>query len=96
MDKETRKSLIQVANISSMGIALGLTIFGCFFIGLYLDRKLGTAYFFTFLFLLIGILAGFKNIYGLIKKSLSDEKPVDKVVDKEDERQRENAPAKKD
>ena len=92
MDKETRRSLIQVANISSMGIALGLTIFGCFFIGLYLDRKLGTTYFFTFLFLLIGILAGFKNIYGLIKKSLSDEKPVDKKTEPE----RENTPAKKD
>jgi ATP synthase protein I len=100
MDKETRKSLIQVANISSMGIALGVTIFGCFFIGLYLDRKLGTAYFFTFLFLLIGILAGFKNIYGLIKKSLGDEKsldkPVDKSRDKKDESERENASAEKD
>ncbi len=92
MDKETQKSLIQVANISSMGIALGVTIFGCFFIGLYLDRKLGTAHFFTFLFLLIGILAGFKNIYGLIKKSLGDEKPVDK----KDGTERENAAAKKD
>ena len=91
MDKETRKSLIQVANISSMGIALGLTIFGCFFIGLYLDRKLGTAYFFTFFFLLIGILAGFKNIYGLIKRSLTDEKPVDKA----DGPEREKTTAKK-
>jgi ATP synthase protein I len=96
MDKETRKSLIQVANISSMGIALGLTIFGCFFIGLYLDRKLGTAYFFSFLFLLIGILAGFKNIYGLIKKSLGDEKPLDKPMGEKDEPERENAAAKKD
>ena len=46
MDKETRKSLIQVANISSMGIALGVTIFGCFFIGRYLDSVLGTGYVF--------------------------------------------------
>jgi len=92
MDKETRKSLIQVANISSMGIALGVTIFGCFFIGLYLDRKLGTAHFFTFLFLLLGILAGFKNIYGLIKKSVGNEKPVDT----KEQRERENGAAKKD
>ena len=78
MDKETRKSLIQAANISSMGIALGVTIFGCFFIGYYLDGKLGTGYLFTFLFLVLGIVAGFKNIYGLIKKSVANEKPVDK------------------
>ncbi|MDP2647529.1 MAG: AtpZ/AtpI family protein [Desulfobacterales bacterium] len=77
MDKETKKSLIRVANISSMGIALGITIFGCFFLGHYLDRKLGTENFFTFFFLLLGIAAGFKNIYGLIKRSLEDEKPVD-------------------
>ena len=78
MDKETRKSLIQVANISSMGIALGVTIFGCFFIGRYLDSKFGTGYFFTFLFFLLGVVAGFKNIYSLIKKSLYNEKPLDK------------------
>ena len=83
MDKETRKSLIQVANISSMGIVLGVTIFGCFFIGLYLDRKLGAGYFFTFFFLLLGISAGFKNIYVLIKRSLPDEKPVDDKNDPE-------------
>ena len=92
MDQETRKSLIQVGNISSMGIALGVTIFGCFFGGLYLDRTFGTAHFFSFLFLLIGILAGFKNIYGLIKKSLSDEKPVGK----KDNPGRNGAAAKKD
>ncbi len=91
MDKDTRKSLIQVANISSMGIVLGVTIFGCFYIGLYLDRKLGTAHFFTFFFLLLGIAAGFKNIYGLIKKSLYDEKPVDK----KDESERENSSSEK-
>ncbi len=81
MDKETRRSLFQLANMSSIGIALGLTIFGCFFIGLYLDRKLGTSYFFTFFFLLLGIAAGFKNIYGLIKRSLYDEKSLDKKDD---------------
>ena len=78
MDEETRRSLIQVANISSMGIALGVTIFGCFFIGYHVDRYFGTSYFFTFLFLLLGIAAGFKNIYGLIKRSLNNGKPPDK------------------
>lgn len=86
MDNETRKSLIQVANISSMGIALSVAIFGCFFIGLYLDRLLGTAYFFTFFFLLLGIAAGFKNIYGLIKRSLYNEKPVGKNGESEREK----------
>jgi len=92
MDKETRKSLIQIANISSMGIALGITIFGCFFLGYYLDQKLGTGYFLTFFFLLLGIAAGFKNIYGLIKRSMENEKPVDQ----EDKSAGEKTSAKKD
>lgn len=91
MDKEVRKSLIQVANISSMGIALAVTIFGCFFIGLYIDRKLGTSYF-SFIFLLLGIAAGFKNIYVLIKRSADNGKPVDK----KDKTGREKAPPEKD
>ena len=92
MDKETRQALIRVANISSMGIALGLTIFGCFFVGLYLDRKLGTGYVFAFVFLLLGIVVGFKNIYVLIKKSMEDEKPVGE----KDQADREKFSAKKD
>ncbi len=92
MDKETRKSLIRVANISSMGIALGLTIFGCFYLGYLLDTKLGTGHFFTFFFLLLGILAGFKNIYGLIKSSIENEKPLDQ----EDKSEKNKAAAKKD
>lgn len=92
MDKDTKKSLIQVANISSMGIVLGVTIFGCFFLGLYLDGRLGTGKFFTFLFLLLGIFAGYKNIYGLIKKSIINEKPVGK----KDEKGGEKTPSKED
>ncbi len=92
MDKDTRKYLIRAANMSSMGIALGVTIFGCFFIGLYLDRKFGTGYLFTFIFLLLGIFAGFKNIYGLIKSSIENEKPLDQ----EDKSEKHKTAAKKD
>ncbi|MFH2074701.1 MAG: AtpZ/AtpI family protein [Pseudomonadota bacterium] len=68
MDKETKKSAIQMAYASSIGISMALAIFGCFFLGTWLDRKLGTEPYFTLLFLLIGIAAGFRNIYVLMKK----------------------------
>ena len=70
MDKETKKSAIQMAYASSIGIAMVLTIFGCFFLGRWLDRQLGTEPYLTLLFLLIGIAAGFRNIYVLIKRYL--------------------------
>ncbi|MEK6655111.1 MAG: AtpZ/AtpI family protein [Thermodesulfobacteriota bacterium] len=72
MDKETKKSAIQLAYASSIGISMALAIFGCFFLGTWLDRKLGTEPYFTFLFLLIGIAAGFRNIYVLMKRYFKD------------------------
>ncbi len=74
MDKETRKYALQIATASSMGIALVLTIFGSFYLGLFLDGKLGTGRVFSFLFLFLGIFVGFKNFYLMIKKTFSDEK----------------------
>mgnify|MGYP001209280991 FL=1 len=72
MDKETKKSAIQLAYASSIGISMALAIFGCFFLGTWLDRKLGTEPYFTLLFLLIGIAAGFRNIYVLMKRYFKD------------------------
>jgi ATP synthase protein I len=72
VDKETKKSAIQMAYASSIGISMALAIFGCFFLGTWLDRKLGTEPYFTLLFLLIGIAAGFRNIYVLMKRYFKD------------------------
>ncbi|OGP82279.1 MAG: hypothetical protein A2V87_03385 [Deltaproteobacteria bacterium RBG_16_58_17] len=72
MDKETKKSAIQLAYASSIGISMALAIFGCFFLGTWLDGKLGTEPYFTLLFLLIGIAAGFRNIYVLMKRYFKD------------------------
>ncbi|OHE16997.1 MAG: hypothetical protein A2X96_08190 [Syntrophobacterales bacterium GWC2_56_13] len=72
MDKETKKSAIQLAYASSIGISMALAIFGCFFLGTWLDGKLGTQPYFTLLFLLIGIAAGFRNIYVLMKRYFKD------------------------
>jgi ATP synthase protein I len=70
VDKEIRKSAIQMAYASSVGIAMVLAIFGCLYLGIWLDQKLGTEPYLTLLFLLMGILAGFRNIYVLIKRYL--------------------------
>ena len=72
MDKETKKSAIRMAYASSIGISMALAIFGCFFLGTWLDGKLGTEPYFTLLFLLIGIAAGFRNIYVLMKRYFKD------------------------
>ena len=93
MDKETKRTVIQMASVSSIGIALVLAIFGCFFLGRWLDQKLGTEPYLTLLFLLIGIAAGFRNIYVLIKRYIRNDKPI--TTGAKSEPQRKRPPPKK-
>lgn len=88
MDKEVRKSAIQMAYASSVGIAMVLAIFGCLFLGIWLDRTFGTEPYFTLILLLIGIVAGFRNLYLLIKKYFKDEPPIITDVKSEPHRKR--------
>jgi ATP synthase protein I len=87
MDKDTKKTAIQMAYASSIGIAMVLLIFGGLYFGVYLDRRFETGYIFTILLLLAGIIAGFRNIYVLIKK-IPDEKPLIKYLKSEPHRKR--------
>ncbi len=88
MDKETRKYAVQMALASSIGIAMILAIFGCLLFGVYLDKKFDSGHVFSFVFLLIGIAAGFRNIYALIKTNFTDEEQIIKSLKSEPHRQR--------
>lgn len=88
MDKETKKTAIQMAYASSIGISMVIAIFGCLFLGIWLDRKLGTDPYLTLLFLLMGIVAGFRNMVLLIKRSFKDKQPVTNGVPSEANRKR--------
>jgi len=68
MDKDTKKSLLQVTWLSTVGIAMAAAIFGSLFIGVYLDGLLGTGHILTIVLLLMGIIAGFKNFFTLVKR----------------------------
>ncbi|OPY12591.1 MAG: putative F0F1-ATPase [Syntrophus sp. PtaU1.Bin005] len=74
MDKESRETLMRMAYASSVGIGMVLAIFGCLYLGRYLDEQFGTGLRFTIIFLLLGIAAGFRNLYYIIKKYSADEK----------------------
>jgi ATP synthase protein I len=76
VDKETKQTAIQMARVSSIGIAMVIAIFGCFYLGRWLDQQLETEPFLTLLFLLIGIAAGFRNMYLLVKRYVKDDKPI--------------------
>lgn len=88
MVKLDRTSFIQLAYASSIGIAMVLAIFGSLYLGNWLDRKLGTLPYFTILFLVLGVVAGFKNIYSLIQKYFKDDELAIKSLKSEPHRKR--------
>lgn len=57
-----------LATLASIGITLVVATFVGLAIGIYLDRKFSTKPWLTIIFLLLGIAAGFKNIYAIIRK----------------------------
>ena len=91
MDKDTKKTAIQMAYASSIGIFMVVLIFGGLYLGVFLDRKFDTGYIFTIFLLIAALVAGFRNIYVLIKK-IPDEKPLIKYLKSEPHRKR--SPAK--
>jgi len=70
MKRKTRRYLKELAYFSSLGFSIALSIFVGLAIGIYLDRKVfNTSPWLTLIFLVLGILAGFRNIALAIKKS---------------------------
>lgn len=71
-----------MAYASTLGIGLVITIFGCMYIGILIDRKLGTGNIFTTLFLVLGVFAGFRNFYVFIKKYMKNDEKSDDGTDR--------------
>ena len=93
MDEDDRKAYVQMAYASSVGFAFVLLIFGGIFVGSWLDKKMGTSFFFTMLLFIMGIIGGSRNLYVLISRSFQDDRTLIKSVKSEPHRKR-PAPAK--
>ena len=59
-----------LAMVSSMGISVVLAIAIGVWFGLTLDRWLGTKPWFFYIFMFIGIAAGFKNVYVIAGREI--------------------------
>jgi F0F1-type ATP synthase assembly protein I len=77
---ENKKNLIKsLGMVSSMGISVVVAIVIGIVIGRQLDKWFGTDPWLFFIFLLFGIIAGFRNIYIITKREINrDEKGKDK------------------
>ncbi len=73
MQKETKKYIKLLAVVSTMGISMVLAIVIGIAIGIYLDKWFQTKYpWFFLIFMILGIIAGFRNIYVIMKRTEKD------------------------
>lgn len=56
-----------------IGISMMVPVFLCVFVGKWLDEKFGTGYFFI-LFLVLGFLSAFRNVYQLTRSFYAKDK----------------------
>ncbi len=69
MKRDTRRLWRELAYYSSLGFQIALSIVIGLAAGIYLDRRFGTTPWLTLIFLGMGIVAGFRNIWIALKKS---------------------------
>lgn len=60
-----------LAMITQFGLNMLVPIFACSFLGIYLDRKLGTSFLMVILFF-VGAIAGGRNVYIFAKRIYQD------------------------
>ncbi len=69
MDEDLKKTIKALGYVSTIGIAMALSIALGVLIGHYIDKKFGTQPWFFFIGLGLGIAAAFRNLYILYKKA---------------------------
>ena len=63
-----KKSVVATLSlISQLGISMIVPVFLCIFVGIKLEEKFGVAL--TIPFIILGILAGVRNVYALVKQA---------------------------
>jgi ATP synthase protein I len=68
MKEDTRKALKLVGLASTLGLTIVIATFIGLALGLWLDRVFDTSPWLTIIFLLLGIVAGFRNFYRFMSK----------------------------
>ncbi len=69
MDEDTKKYVKDMAFLSSMGMAIALSIAIGVFLGYWVDEKFGTSPWFFYIGLGLGIGAAFRNLIYLYQKA---------------------------
>ncbi len=82
--KGDREILRALAMVSQLGISMIVPIVLCLFLGRWLDQLLGTD-FLVLIFIILGILAAYRNLFVLMKPLLKGGRKHDQTDDGEPE-----------
>lgn len=82
MKKENRQVWEALILVFQFGISMIVPILLCTFLGVWLDKKLNTGWIVVVLFF-VGALAGFTNIYKLVRRMIKDDQQREKHVKKD-------------
>ena len=69
MDEDLKKTIRTLGYVSTIGLAMALSIAIGALTGYYLDKWLGTDPWLSMIFLGLGIAAAFRNLYIMYKKA---------------------------
>jgi len=72
--KKNRAWAENLTIVTQLGLTMAGCIALCFFIGLYLDRWLGTKGVFLTIFIILGVIGGGVTVYRQILEIIEDEK----------------------
>lgn len=68
LGEDKGKVIRQIASYSTLGLEMGLSVAVGAAIGYYLDKWLDTEPWFLIIFLLFGVVAGFRSLYRAMKR----------------------------
>lgn len=74
MKRETKEYLNQVITGTSMGLQWGLAVLIGLAVGVWLDSRFSTFPWLTLVFLVMGVIAGFRNYYRFIRQQQQEGK----------------------
>jgi len=67
MEENKKRAYKQLARYSAIGLEMGLCVAIGVAIGYFLDRYFSTGPWLTLIFLLLGVAAGFRSLFSLVK-----------------------------
>jgi ATP synthase protein I len=73
LGEDKAKLIKQIASYSTLGLEMGLSVAVGAVIGYYIDKWLKTEPWFLIVFLLFGVVAGFRSLYRALKRLQKEE-----------------------